>query len=450
MFLLTWGSTMLVRMEGLDGDLRANFHWRWTRSAEETFLAESNPKSLPDSPAEKQPRLTLSAEDWPGFRGGPQVNGVVRSVSIATDWDVAPPRMLWKQRIGPAWSSMTIVGDRLFTQEQRGEQEAVVCYDASSGAQLWAHEDSTRFYEAVSGAGPRATPYFAEGRIYSLGGTAILNCLDAASGQCFWSHDLKREAGAKIPLWGVSGSPLVVNGIVVVFGGGENQNNLIAYDAKTGAEVWKAAVGNQSYSSPQLVIIAGESQILMLCDEGLVAVEPATGTTLWKGGAAMPGAPRNLQAHLIQGTQIMGGSLSGIGVGLIDVAKVGEKWKVSEGWTSTAMKPEFSEFVVHDGYAYGFDGAIFGCLDIATGKRCWKAGRYGRGQVILLAQQGLLVVLSESGEAVLIAADPAKHRELARFQAINGKTWNHPVIAHGRLYVRNAEEMACYELRLER
>ncbi len=120
-----------------------------------------------------------------------------------------------------------------------------------------------------------------------------------------------------------------------------------------------------------------------------------------------------------------------------------------ERWQSTQLKPEFPDFVVHEGYAYGFDVNIFACIDLATGKRCWKAGRYGRGQVILLADQGVLLVISETGEAVLLAASPKEQQELGRFQAVNGKTWNHPVIAHGRLYVRNAEEMACYELTMK-
>jgi hypothetical protein len=133
-------------------------------------------------------------------------------------------------------------------------------------------------------------------------------------------------------------------------------------------------------------------------------------------------------------------------VARIKVARKGDAWEAAEVWASTDLKPEFPDLVVHDGHAYGFDANVFCCIDLATGERCWREGRYGRGQVILLADQGLLLVLSETGQAVLLSANPQRHEELGRFQAIKGKTWNHPVIAHGRLYARNAEEMACYEL----
>jgi outer membrane protein assembly factor BamB len=153
-----------------------------------------------------------------------------------------------------------------------------------------------------------------------------------------------------------------------------------------------------------------------------------------------------VQPHLIGETQLVVGTLSGLGVSKIDVTPDGPAWKVNQLWETTQMKPEFPDYVVHQGHVYGFDVSLFCCIDAATGKRCWKAGRYGRGQVMLLADQSLLLVLSETGEAVLLTANPERHEVLGRFRALEGKTWNHPVIAHGRLYVRNAEEMACYEL----
>ncbi|MGQ0633675.1 MAG: outer membrane protein assembly factor BamB family protein [Planctomycetaceae bacterium] len=444
--LATWGGLSLFRNEGVDGNLRADLHWRWTPTAEELFLAQP-PAITPasSSAAEDSATLRLSPGDWPEFRG-PNREGIVQGAEIETDWSAAPPHLVWKQRIGPAWSSLIVIGSRLYTQEQRGEQEVVVCYDAATGAQLWAHDDAARFWDAVSGAGPRATPTFANGRIYTLGATGILNCLDATTGQRFWSHDLKSQAAATIPMWGLSGSPLIAGGLVVVYGGGENQSNLLAFDAETGAPSWTAAAGGQSYSSPQLVPIGGVPQVLMLTDGGLAAVEPATGAPLWHAGAVLPGAPRMLQPHLIDAARLFVGSLQAFSASLIDVVAGDGGWTTSEVWTSAQVKPEFSEFVVHDGNAYGFDGAIFCCLELETGKRRWKGGRYGRGQVILLADQGLLLVLSETGEAVLVAARPEKHHELARFEALHGKTWNHPVIAHGRLYARNAEEIACYNL----
>jgi outer membrane protein assembly factor BamB len=444
---LAWGSFTLIRIDGLNASLQADMRWRWSPSAEDLFRAErenasssfgeSRPASFGDSV------LSLNPGDWPAFRGADR-EGILRGVTLAPNWSTNPPRLLWRHRVGPAWSSVIIIGDRLFTQEQRGDTETVVSYIASTGEQVWVHKDAARFWESVSGAGPRATPTFADGRILALGATGLLNCLDADTGKQYWSRDITADAGTKVPLWGLSGSPLVVGGTVVVFAGGEA--SLRAYHVESGEPAWTAPAGESSYASPQLATIAGRPQILILSDGGLKAFDPATGAKLWEHGLAMPGAPRALQPHVIGETQLVVGTLAGPGVAFLDVSREGDTWNVADRWASTQLKPEFPDFVIHQGHAYGFDVGIFCCLDLATGKRCWKAGRYGRGQVILLADQSLLLVISETGEAILLAANPQKQEELGRFQAINGKTWNHPVIAHARLYVRNAEEMACYEL----
>lgn len=444
---LTWGYFALIRIDGLNANLQADLRWRWSPSAESLFLAETEGARGNSGGARPPTREnwvpSLAPGDWTGFRG-PDREGVVRGVTLATDWRTNPPRCLWRQRVGPAWSSVIVIGDRLFTQEQRGENETVVCYNALTGKQLWVHEDAARFWESVSGAGPRATPTFADGRIYALGGTGILNCLDAATGERCWSRDIRAEAGANLPLWGLSGSPLVVDRRVVVFAGGEA--SLRAYDAESGEPGWTASAGQGSYASPQLATVAGQPQILILSESGLHAFDPATGAKLWEHGLAIPGAPRTLQPHLIGETQLVVGTLAGPGVALIEVSREGATWNVVQRWATTQLKPEFPDFVVHKGFAYGFDLGLFACLDLSTGKRCWKEGRYGRGQVILLAEPSLLLVITETGEAVLLTANPRQHEELGRFQALDGKTWNHPVLAHGRLYARNAEEMACYEL----
>ena len=444
---LTWGYFTLIRIDGINADLKADVRWRWTPSAEDLFLAERVPataKASSPQPSVSQSILVPTPGDWLAFRG-PDRDGVIRGVTIATDWSKAPPKLLWRQRVGPAWSSMIVVGDRLFTQEQRGDQETVVSYAAATGKEQWVHEDGCRFWEPVSGAGPRATPTFADGRLYTLGATGILNCLDAATGKLHWSRDITADAGAKPPLWGFSGSPLIAMGMVIVFGGGESDKNLLAYRAESGEPVWAANASQGSYSSPQLAMIGGKPQCLILGDGGLTAVDPMTGIVLWQHGPAMPGAPRVAQPHLVGPTRLVA-ALNIPGLALLDMTEDGDRWRVNEVWATTQMKPEFPDFVVHQGHLYGFDGSIFCCLDLATGKRCWKQGRYGRGQVMLLADQGLLLVVSEAGEAILLTASPQGHEELGRFRALDGKTWNHPVIAHGRLYVRNAEEMACYQL----
>jgi outer membrane protein assembly factor BamB len=341
---------------------------------------------------------------------------------------------------------MAVVGDRLFTQEQRGDTEAVVCLDTATGHEVWSHEDRARFWDGVSGAGPRATPAFDGGRIYSLGGTGILNCLDAATGKRLWTRNIAEESGASVPGWGFSGSPLVTGPLVVVYAGGPNEKGLLAYRADTGQTVWHAAAGQMSYSSPQLVSLGGQEQILMLSDGGLFAVDPASGKSLWTAGTPTPGAPLSLQPHALNDSQILATSPADFGLALVDLTRTGDTWEAIKRWGSGEIHPSFNDFVICKGYIFGFNEAIFACLDIENGKRRWKKGRYGHGQVVLLAEQELLIVLAETGDVVLLTTNPDRLEEIGRFKAIEGKTWNHPAIAHGRLYVRNAEEMACYEL----
>jgi hypothetical protein len=236
--------------------------------------------------------------------------------------------------------------------------------------------------------------------------------------------------------------------VVVVFAGGEGSKGLLAYRAASGKLAWTAPAGRASYSSPQPALLGNKDQVLFLDERGLSALDPSSGTVLWEHSAPGSGMPRSLQPHPVGTNQILIASEAELGTALIEVTGDGPGRRTAQRWTSRHLKPSFNDFVVHANCVYGFDGGVFCCIDLQTGKRRWKEGRYGHGQVLLLADQPLLLVVSERGEAVLLAANPDRHEELSRFQAVTGKTWNHPVIAHGRLYVRNAEEMACYRLKL--
>jgi outer membrane protein assembly factor BamB len=443
-FLLTWGAFALVRMDGLRGEGKIILHWRWSPVAEDLYLAERARQGA-EAPPAPETALTLRPGDWPGFRG-PDRDGVVRGTRIATDWGTAPPRLVWRRRVGPAWSSVAVVGDRLFTQEQRGPAEAVVCLDAATGREVWAHEDPVRHSDGQGRAGPRATPTFAGGHLYALGATGILNCLDAATGERRWSKNLAADARAAEPMWGYACSPLVVAGLVVVAAGGDGTDGLLAYRADSGKPEWTApAAAKVSSSSPQAASLGGEDQVLFFGNRGLVAVAAASGEPRWHYDLA-GGGPSCVQPHPVGADQVVIGSENAHGAVLLDVRHDGAAWAAAQHWFSKDLKPSFNDFVIHDGFVYGFDGSVFCCVDLKTGKRRWREGRYDHGQVLLLADQSLLLVVSEGGEAILLATSPERHEELGRFQAVNGTTWNHPVVAHGRLYVRNAEEMACYEL----
>src|SRR6266571_2605231 len=433
--LLACGVWALVRTGGFTAGFHNDLAWRWAKTPEERLLAQAGapPAALPAAPTEASARA-----DWPGFRG-PNRDGTVTGVQIRTDWSASPPVELWRQPIGPGWSSFAVRGDLLYTQEQRGDQEVVACYDATTGKPVWKHRDAARFWESNAGAGPRATPTLSGGRVYTLGGTGIVNVLDAGSGAVVWSRNASSDTGAKVPIWGFAGSPLVVGDVVVVAASGA----LVAYDLATGDRHWLGPKGREGYSSPQLVTIDGVPQVLLLSGTGLTSVAPADGKELWQH--EWRGYPIVQPAQTADGDVLIAVSDSS-GTRRLALAHGPDGWTSKERWTSNGLKPYFNDFVVHKGHAFGFDGSILACIDLEDGSRKWKGGRYGNGQLVLLPEQDLLLVLSEEGELALVKATPDQFTELARFPALEGKTWNHPVLVGDRLLVRNGEHMAAFRL----
>lgn len=447
--VVAWTFFMLVRFDGIYGGMKPHFSWRLAPTAEERLLTELKEKpaevQVPASAETAATKLVLAAGDWPAFRGANR-DGRLTGVSIETDWSRSAPKELWRHRIGPGWSSFAVVGHHLFTQEQRGEDELTVCYHADTGAEIWKHADAIRFADVVAGPGPRATPTFDAGMIYAFGATGKLNCLDAATGKLVWSRDVVKDTGAKLPQWGLSSSPLVAEGIVSVFVGGPDGKSTAAYKIDAGEPAWTAGEGDLSYCSPQLAHIDGAAQILVSTNAGLSAFEPESGKVLWHHSWPQKDLARIVQPAVVDGTDLLLGTGMGIGTRRLHVAHHEEQWTASEVWTSRAIKPYFNDMVLYDGHAYGFDTSVFMCIDLAKGQAGWKTRGYDDGQVLLLADQGLLLILSEQGEVALVEANPKVHEELAKFKALEGKTWNHPVVAHGKLFVRNAEEVACFQL----
>ena len=480
----------LVRTFGVSGEGRPDLHWRWTPTPEERLLARAEPaphavppattttpqtiapvpsatpnadavtpSTAPAAPAappsDKQPSKPADASaskapaaapapdaEWPGFRG-PHRDSVVRGMRIATDWTASPPVRLWHRAIGPGWSSFAVQGALAYTQEQRGEQEQVSCYRLDDGEPVWRHVDSNRHWDSEGGAGPRATPTVRDGRVYSFGGTGRLNALDAASGAVLWSRDAAADAAVETPGWGFAGSPLVVGDLVIVAASGR----LVAYDAASGERRWLGPEGGGGYSSPQLATIGGVPQVLLLRGSRSTSVAPADGSLLWEHKGE-PGVSIVQPALTADGDVLVaaGDSMGGLGIRRLAVAHGAAGWSVAERWLSKGLKPYFNDFVVHQGHAYGFDGTILACIDLKDGTRKWKGGRYGAGQLVLLPDQDLLLVVSEDGELALVKAAPDAFSEVARVPAIEGKSWSHPALVRDVLLVRNGQEMAAFRL----
>ena len=430
--LIACGMFVLLRTGGVAGSGAADLHWRWTPTPEERLLSQARAEPLPtpqapvaveapvvaQAPGAATPEPVVAAAptapappilEWPGFRGAER-DGVVRGVRIETDWSRFPPAPLWRRPIGPGWSSFAVRGDLFYTQEQRGDEEIVSCYRLTTGEPVWRHRDATRFWESNGGAGPRATPTLAGGRVYAMGATGILNALDAATGALAWSRNVAADADTTVPIWGFAASPLVVEEVVIAAAG-----RLVAYDAATGTRRWVGPTHGGGYSSPHHVVIDGVEQVVMLSDVGATAVAPSDGAVLWEHswpGAAITQPARVGDRGLLLNTNSTAGA--GVGTRRVTATRAPGGWTATELWTSTGLKPYFNDLVVHKGHAYGFDGSILACIDLSDGRRTWKGGRYGNGQLVLLADQDLLLVLSEDGELALVGATPDQFREIAR------------------------------------
>lgn len=260
------------------------------------------------------------------------------------------------------------------------------------------------------------------------------------------------ELGAPLPVWGFSSSPVVAGGAVIVYAGA-GEKGWVAYGAESGELVWSLPQTGMNFSSAQLHEIDGDEWLILNGTDGIVAVDPTSGKSIWSYKPSGWQSPAMVQPHGIGPGKLIVALGDGIGLARLDVER-GEtenvEWVVTERWSSRQLKPSFNDFVYFEDHCYGFDQNIFVCLDASNGVRKWKRGRYGFGQVILLRQARQLLVLSESGELVLLQADPSEHRELGRVPAIKGKTWNHPAVAGGKLFVRNGEEAACFDLSMTR
>jgi outer membrane protein assembly factor BamB len=415
-----------------------------------------------------------TAHDYPRFLGNgywPEVTGV----RLEADWAAHPPQEIWRQEIGAGWSSFAIVGPYAVTQEQRGENELVTCYRVADGSLVWAHADPVRFDPAATGGlggpGPRATPTVVGEKIVTQGATGIVNCLDARTGDVLWRHDTVEETGIDVPTWGKSGSPLVVDGLVLISVGappGEPTAtegidaakfnfSLIAFELETGDVRWNAGNRRASYASPIVATLDRERQIICVNERYLTAHRLRDGKVLWEH--QWPNATDST-ASATQPIPVDGGHLFiskgySVGSSLLEVSrsKAGD-WQINPLWQPAVlrvMKTKFNNPVVRDGYVYGLDDVLLQCIELETGRVMWKKRRtppFGYGQLLLVGDA--ILILSEFGELALVEASPDGYRELASLQALDAGniTWNTPAFAPPYLLVRNAREAACYKLPL--
>ncbi len=428
------------------GELWPTFRPRWWPRIESVSATAARDVDL----------VTTTPNDYPQFLG-PRRNATISGVSLVKDWNTASPKQLWKQPIGTGWSAFAVVNGFAVTMEQRGDDELVTCYEVETGKLRWSHATTARHDSAMGGLGPRSTPTIHEGKVYTLGATGRLHCLNGRDGAVIWSKDLLAEFGIASPSddqneipWGRASSPLIVDDLVVVPAGGpapDRSVSLVAYNKDSGEKVWEGGSTQISYSSPIETTIAGVRQVVSVNEKNVTGHDPKTGEILWEfewPGSSSAGANVSQPAPIATNRLLLSKGYAQ-GAALIEFDAEGNP---SQVWhKKTVLKTKFTNVVVRDGYIYGLSDGVLECVEAESGRKQWKNGRYGQGQIMLLGDT--ILIQAESGEVALVAASPQGHNEYCRFQAISGTTWNNPTLSGRHLLVRNGQEAACFEVNVD-
>ena len=470
--LVVLGCLPIFEVDGLTGDLlpqvRVRPIWKRLAGRSATTLAKSSNSGELDASLDGAPvdLSTTTPWDFPRFLG-PAGKPEVPGPKLARDWETHPPRELWRRTIndgsehGAGWSAFAIVGAFAVTQEQRraanwtdarpAYEEDVVCYEVLSGRERWRHSDPVEFISVVAGDGPRSTPTIVDGRVYTLGATGILNCLDGATGRVVWRREILAGPGYNNG-WGKSCSPLVFDGLVVVSGNGNltradeaYDDALLAFARETGEPRWHAGRDLSGYGSPVLATLDGVEQIVIVNHRTVAGYEPQSGEILWDYPWGI-GEPNVANAMPIGGNRVFVSSGYGVGCVVLEVRRdEAGKWQTREAWPANKhLKMKFTNGVVRQGHVIGLDDGVLACVNLETGARPWKRGRYGHGQILLVGD--LLLVLTEGGELALVDATPKQATELGRVQVFADKTWNNLALSGNRLLLRNDREAVCLEL----
>ena len=449
----------LMRLDRVSGELVPTFVYRYA-SKPDRLIEPATPEVPAGGQAARVDLGTTTQYDFPQFLG-PNRDVSVESVRLARDWKAQPPRPIWRQEIGAGWSAFAVVNGHAVTMEQRGDLEMVTCYDVPTGRLEWAYSAPARYDSISGGAGPRATPTIDAGMVYAQGALGHLVCLDGATGQCRWEKNLLRqyaiapEDESAAIAWGRSASPLVAGELVIVPAGGPaggRKVSLVALDKRTGAVVWEGGDRQISYSSPLRATLGGVEQILIVNEDTVSGHDVRSGKPLWEH--PWPGrSNRNAsvsQAVPIEPNRVFLSKAYGQGAMLLELSPRGDgTFATRVVWqNSKVMKTKFANVTVKDGCVYGLSDGVLECIELETGRRIWKDGRYQHGQILRV--HDLLLVLSEEGEVVLVEATPDRvNRVLGRFQAIEGMTWNNFSLYGPYLLVRNGREAACIQLPVE-
>ncbi len=384
----------------------------------------------------------LGAEaDWPQWRG-PNRDGISSETGFLKNWPKAGPKVLWHISLGDGYSGISIAQGKAYTMFAEGNDEFVICLDASDGKEIWRFQSGTKFTEQ-RGDGPRSMPTVDGDSVFALGAEGKLYALDARDGTELWSHNFVEEFGSSVPTWGFSSSPIVEGDLVIAETGGKNGQAIVAFDKKSGDVVWTTHTDTVGYSSPISIDFGGVRQIIFLTSKTLLSVAPENGQIYWK--YSWPEGINIATPIFIPDDKIFISASYDKGAVLVRMIANGDGIGIEEVWKSRVMKNHFNSSVLQGDYLYGFDNAILTCIEANTGEEQWQHRGFSKGSLLLA--DGHLIILGEAGKLALVEATPGEYREKALFQLFDDKCWTVPTLASGKLYLRTQKEIVCLDLR---
>ena len=395
------------------------------------------------------------AADWPQWRG-PQRNGISSEKGLLQQWPQQGPKLLWQAGdIGFGYSTPAVVGDRLYLISNEGsDNEFVQALAVRDGKQIW----STRIgkvgpNQRQNYPGARSTPTMVGDVMYALGSDGDLACLETATGQVRWQKNLRSEFGGQPGSWAYSESPLVDGDVVICTPGG-GEATIVALNRRNGDLIWKCAVpeGDEAaYASAIITKAAGVKQYVQFLGKGLVGVEAETGKFLWNYDRTAEGSPANIPTPLAYKDYVYSATGRG-GAGVVRIAARQGRVTAEEAYYSRDLPTSLGGIVEVDGYLYGTNSAGLICAKFTTGKVQWQDRSIGASSICFA--DGRLYLHGENGDVALVEATPEQYREKGRFTPPNqpqdrgrSKAWAYPVVADGRLYIRDLGVLWCYDIR---
>lgn len=391
------------------------------------------------------------ADEWPQFLG-PERNGISAETGLLNEWTDSSVAEVWRADGGVGMSGLAIRDGKLVTLIQDAGRQRVVAHNAKTGEQLWQNPIAPAFRNAM-GNGPRATPTIVGDQVFVFTGEGILAALNFSNGKTIWKLDVFNETGGKSAEYGTACSPLVTGDLVIVTVGAPAAT-MAAYDIKTGDKVWGTGDDPAGYSSPSLLTVAGQKQLIAFTGNSLLGLQPKTGAKRWRYPYVTEyrcntATPISVDGNIfISSGENHGAVMLGLNVNS-DTFAVREVWQ-SQG-VKSVMRNEWQTSILLGGHLYGFDnvgsaGQVthLTCIEASTGKRVWQKPRFGKGNMI--AADGKLFISTMKGEVVIARASPDSYQELGRKLVID-TTRQAPALADGRLYLRDDKEIVCLDVR---